>query len=496
MAGCLWNAGGPARGFRTTHPVSSHLLATLTAFLYGAISKMKILVLGAGQVGKTVAQALSSEHNDITVVDQNQQLLKALENRLDIKTVSGHAAHPDVLIRAEAEEAELILAVTNSDETNMVACQIAYTLFRIPTRLARVRSLSYQNHPELFNTNAIPVTHIINPELLLKTSIVHLIEQSEALQILDFAGGKVQLVAVKAHLGGPLVGNELRHLSQQVPDVSTRIVAAFRRGSAITVDGTTIIEEGDEVFFLAASQNIQAVLAAFGRPGKTTKRVIIAGGGKIGRRLAEAIESDYLVKLIELDYRRCRELSKILFKTIILNGDVTDVALLKEEAIGETNVFCAVTDDDETNILSSMLAKRSGVGKTLAIINHPDYLDLTQGDAVDIALSPSSFTISAILTHIRKGDVLAVHSLRRGAAEAIEIIAHGDRRNSRVVGQYAKQLPLPEGATIGAIVRGNDLVFINSKTMIETDDHVILFLLDKRHISTVEQLFQVGYSFL
>lgn len=457
---------------------------------------MKILILGAGQVGKTVAHALSHEDNDITVVDLDSKLLKALESRLDIRTVLGHAAHPDILIRAGAEDADLILAVTNSDETNMVACQIAYTLFETPTRLARVRSLSYQNHPELFNTNAIPVTHIISPEFLLINSIKHLLKQTEALQILDFAGGRAQLVAVRAHLGGPMVGHELRSISQQVPDVSTRVVAVFRRDRAVKVDGKTVVEEGDEVFFLAASQDIPAVLTAFGRSGRKTRRVMIAGGGKIGLRLAQAIESDYLVKLIEVDYQRCRKLATFLFQTIILNGDVTDASLLKEEAIADTDVYCAVTNDDETNILSAMLAKRFGVGKTMSIINHPDYLDLTQGSAVDIALSPSLFTIGAILTHIRRGDVLAVHSLRRGAAEAIEIIAHGDQRTSRVVGQPAKQLPLPEGAAIGAIVRGNELVFINSRTIIETDDHLILFLTDKRYIDEVEKLFQVKVSFL
>jgi trk system potassium uptake protein TrkA len=457
---------------------------------------MKILVLGAGQVGKTVAHALSHEDNDITVVDLDSKLLKALESRLDIRTVLGHAAHPDVLIRAGAEDTDLILAVTNSDETNMVACQIAYTLFETPTRLARVRSLSYQNHPELFNTAAVPVTHIISPEQLVITSIKHLLKQTEALQILDFAGGRAQLVAVRAHLGGPLVGHELRSISQQVPDVSTRVVAVFRRDSAVTVDGKTVVKEGDEVFFLAASQDIPKVLSAFGRSGKTTRRVMIAGGGKIGLRLAQAIETEYLVKLIEVDYQRCLKLATFLYQTIILNGDVTDASLLKEEAIADTDVYCAITNDDETNILSAMLAKRFGVGKTMAIINHPDYLDLTQGEAVDIALSPSLFTIGAILTHIRKGDVLAVHSLRRGAAEAIEIIAHGDKRTSRVVGQLAKQLPLPGGATIGAIVRGEELIFINSRTVIETDDHLILFLPDKRFIDEVERLFQVSFSFL
>lgn len=457
---------------------------------------MKILVLGAGQVGKTVASALSHEQNDITVIDHDRQLLKALENRLDIRTVHGEASHPDVLTRAGAEDTELILAVTNSDETNMIACQVAYTLFQIPTRLARVRSASYLKHPELFANTAVPINYTISPELLLTQSMEHLIEQTEALQILDFADGRAQLVAVKAHSGGPMVGHELRSLSQQVPDVATRIVAVFRRDRPIIPNGKTVVEEQDEVFFLAASRHIPAVLQAFGRSGKPTRRVVIAGGGKIGSRLAERIESDYLVKLIELDHDRCRELAKSLYRTIILNGDVTDVSLLEEESIGDADIFCAVTDDDETNILSAMLAKRCGVSKTLSIINHPDYLDLTQGDTVDIAISPALFTIGAILTHIRRGDVAAVHSLRRGAAEAIEIIVHGDSQTSRVVGQNAKTLPLPEGASIGAIVRGHELVFVNSQTVIENGDHVILFLVDKQHIPAVEQLFRVSSSFL
>lgn len=457
---------------------------------------MKILILGAGQVGKTVASALSHEQNDITVVDHNINLLKALENRLDIRTVHGEASHPDVLVRAGAEDTDLILAVTNSDETNMIACQVAYTLFQTPTRLARVRSESYQSHPELFSTNAVPVNYIISPEFLVTQSIKHLIERPEALQILDFADGKAQLVAVKAHSGGPLVGHELRSLSRQIPNVSTRIVAVYRRNSAIIPVGVTVVQEDDEVFFLAASRDIPAVLSAFGQSGKSTRRVMIAGGGKIGERLAQMIQATYLVKLIEVNPDRCRELAKTLYRTIILNGDVTDASLLKEEAIGDTDVFCAVTNDDETNILSAMLAKRCGVRKSLSIINHPDYLDLTQGDAVDIALSPASFTIGAILTHIRRGDVVAVHSLRRGAAEAIEIVVHGSRQTSRVVGQHAKQLRLPEGATIGAIVRRDELVFVNSGTVIESGDHVILFLVDKRHIAAVEQLFQVSSAFL
>jgi len=457
---------------------------------------MKILILGAGQVGKTVAQALSHERNDITVIDQNRQTLKAIEDRLDVKTVLGHAAHPDVLLRAGAEDAELMLAVTDSDETNMVACQVAYTLFQTPTRLARVRSSSYQKHANLFAREAVPIDFIINPESLLTTSIMHLIEQSEALQILDFAEGKVQLVAVKAHSGGPLIGHELANLSQRVLDLSTRVVAIFRHDSAIVVDGRTVVEEDDEVFFLAASQDIPRVLSAFGRSSKPNRRIIVAGGGRIAEQLAMRAESNHLVKIIEIDHVRCRELAPSLPRTIILNGEATDAVLLKEEDIENTDIFCAVTNFDETNILSAMLAKRFGVGKTLAIVNHPDYFDLIQGDTVDIAISPSLFTIGAILTHIRRGDVLAVHSLRRGAAEALEIIAHGNSKTSRVVGRSAKNLPLPRGATVGAIVRGNKLLFVNSKTIIETNDHIILFMLDKRHIGEVEQLFQVKSLFL
>jgi trk system potassium uptake protein TrkA len=459
-------------------------------------SIMRILVLGAGQVGKTVASAMLREQSEITIVDQDVQLLKSLENRLDIRTVQGNASHPDVLIRAGAEDADLILAVTNSDETNMVACQIAYTLFQTPIRLARVRSPSYQQHPELFGNDAIPVDYIISPELIVVQSLEHLIHHSEALQILDFAGGTVKLVAVRAHAGGPLVGHELRKLSQQVPGVETRIVAVYRRDSAIIADGKTIIEEDDEVFFLSESKNIPTVLAAFGRSNRPTRRVFIAGGGNIGYRLADRIESQYLVKLIEIEYERCRELAKLLYQTIILNGDATDASLLKDEAIANSDIYCAVTNDDETNILSAMLAKRCGARKTLSIINHPDYLDLTQGDAVDIALSPALFTIGAILTHIRRGDIAVVHSLRRGAAEAMEIVVHGDSRTSGVVGQRAKGLRLPEGATIGGIYRKGKLVFINSGTVIAAGDHVILFLTDKRQISEVERLFQVRYSFV
>lgn len=456
---------------------------------------MKIIILGAGQVGSTVAERLAGEANDITVVDQYPQLLMALQERFDIRTVCGQASHPDVLRQAGIEDADMVLAVTSSDEINMVACQVAHALFHTPLRLARVRSRDYLAYPALFAPEAIPINFIISPEQLVTTFIQHLIEAPGVLQILDFADGKAQLVAVQAHRGGALVGQQLRYLATHIPNVETRVVSVFRHDRAIAPEGDVVIEAGDEIFFLAARKHIPLVVAAFRRSDKPNRRVIIAGGGNIGKRLAETIESDYHVKIIERDALHCRSLAESLHKAIVLHGDAADEELLKQEDIDNTDIFCALTNDDEANILSGMLAKRMGARKVVSIINRPSYIDLVQGTAVDIALSPAQVTIGALLAHIRRGDVVAVHSLRRGAAEAIELIAHGDDKTSQVVGRRVDELPLPEGASIGVIVRGEKLVFPHRDTVIESDDHVVLFLADKRKISDVERLFQVFITF-
>lgn len=457
---------------------------------------MKILILGAGQVGTSVAQTLASESNDITVVDQLPELLKALQEHLDIRTVAGHASHPDVLIRAGIEDADLVLAVTNCDETNMLACQIAYTLFHTPTRLARVRSPDYLKHPELFTPMAVPVDFLISPEQLVTTFIRHLIKQPGVLQILDFVDGRVQMVAMRVEIGGPLVGKTLCSLVHMLPKIALRLVAIFRRNHAILPDGDTTIEADDEIFFLAARQNIPSAVNAFRRSDKPNSKVIIAGGGNIGKCLAEQLESIYRVKIIERDAGRCRYLAESLHRTVVLKGDAGDADLLKGEDIEDTDVYCLVTNDDEANILSSMLAKHLGVRKTISIINRLSYVDLAQGSAVDIAVSPAQVTIGALLAHIRRGDVVAVHALRRGAAEAIEVVAHGDHTTSQVVGRRIDELPLPEGSTIGVIARKDKLIFPHRNTVIDSGDHIVLFLADKRKILDVERLFQVTITFI
>ncbi|MCP2024234.1 UNVERIFIED_ORG: trk system potassium uptake protein TrkA [Pseudomonas reinekei] len=457
---------------------------------------MKIIILGAGQVGGSLAEHLASEANDITVVDTDGERLRDLGDRLDIRTVQGRGSFPTVLRQAGADDADMLVAVTNSDETNMVACQVAHTLFHTPTKIARVREAAYLTREEqLFQNEAIPVDVLISPEQVVTNYIKRLIQHPGALQVIDFAEGKAQLVAVRAYYGGPLVGQQLRQLREHMPNVETRVAAIFRRDRPILPQGDTVIEADDEVFFIAAKANIRAVMSEMRRLDETYKRIVIAGGGQIGERLAEAIESRYQVKIIEMNPARCRHLSDHLDSTVVLQGSASDRDLLMEENIADADLFLALTNDDEANIMSSLLAKRLGAKKVMTIINNPAYVDLIQGGDIDIAISPQLATIGTLLAHVRRGDIVSVHSLRRGAAEAIEAIAHGDAKSSKVIGKAIENIGLPPGTTIGAIIRDEEVIIAHDDTVIETGDHVILFLVDKKHIRDVEKLFHVGLSF-
>ncbi|VAW99976.1 Trk potassium uptake system protein TrkA [hydrothermal vent metagenome] len=457
---------------------------------------MKIIILGAGQVGASLAENLVSESNDITVVDTDDDVLRSLQDRLDLRTVTGVASYPEVLERAGADDADMIIAVTDNDETNMVACQVAYTLFHTPTKIARIRAIEYLEHQKIFAQDALPIDVLISPEQIITDYIQRLIEHPGTLQVLDFADKKVQLVAVKAYFDGPLVGHELRELRSHMPGIDTRVAAIYRRGQAIIPVAETIIEPDDEVFFIAAKNHIRAVISELRKLDKPYKRIIITGGGNIGTRTAKVLEKHYQVKLIEHNPARARDISNILERTIVLLGDAADEDLLIEENISNTDIFCALTNDDEANILSSMLAKRLGARKVMTLINRTAYVDLIQSGDIDIAISPQQSTIGSLLKHIRRGDVVNVHSLRRGAAEAIEAIAHGDPKTSKVVGKAINQLKLPNGSTIGAIVRGNKVIIAHHDTVIESEDHVILFLIDKKHIPAIERLFSVGLTFI
>ena len=458
---------------------------------------MNIVILGAGQVGSSLARNLANEDNDITIIDTDKSTLRELREKLDVHTRQGHASHPDVLEQANANEADMLIAVTNSDEVNMMACQVAYSLFRTPTRIARVRATGYLQHQELFAPDLIPVDVLISPEQLITDYIYRLIENPGTLQVIDFANGKVRLVSVKAFLGGPLVGHRLEELSEHLPEVKVRVAAIFRDGRAIIPNGNTVIEENDEIFVIASAQHIRAVVSELRSVDKPYKRIMIAGGGNVGRRLAKALEdSRYKVKIIEKSPEIANQLAETLDKTIVLEGDAADESLLIEENISETDIFCALTNEDEANILSAMLAKRLGARKVMALVNRTGYVDLVENANIDHAISPQQITIGALLAHVRGGDIVSVHSLRKGAAEVIEVIAHGDKENSRVVGRKRKNLKLPPGATVGAIVRDDEVIMPHQDTVIEENDHVILFLADKRYISAVEKMFQVGVGYI
>jgi trk system potassium uptake protein TrkA len=458
---------------------------------------MKILILGAGQVGSSAAFHLSREEaNDVTVVDMRADVLRELQDRLDIRTVVGHAGYPEVLERAGANDADIIIALTDSDETNMVACQVAYTMFHTPTKIARIRAAEYMTAKTLFTQDAIPVDVRISPEQLVCEYVEQLILYPGALQVLEFADGRVRLVGAKAEKDGLLVGQQIATLKEHIPNTEGRIAAIYRDGVALQPDGDTVIQEGDEVFFIAARRDIRVFMSEMRRIEDPVRRLVIAGGGNIGLRLALTLEQTNQVKIIERDPKRAKVISERLNKAIVLVGDAADEDLLVEENIDSVDVFCALTNAEEANILSAMLAKRLGAHKVMALINRPSYAEMIEAGSIDVAISPQQVTIGSLLAHVRRGDVVKVHSLRRGAAEAIEAIAHGSADDSRVVGKRIDEIDLPRGSNIIALVRGEDVIIAHHDTVIESDDHVILFMTDRRKIERIEKLFQVGVSFV
>ena len=457
---------------------------------------MKIILLGAGSVGISLAEQLAHEDNDIIIVDQNDKSLRELQDRLDVATVCGHASHPNILKQAGAEDADLLIAVTDNDEINMLTCQLAYTLFRVPTKICRVRSKSYLAHEKIFADEAIPIDVLISPETLVTTYVRHLLELPGSLQVVDFANDLVRMVAVKAYKHGEMIGKALNQLPKNTPGIDSRVAGIYRRGTSLIPEGDAIIEENDEVFFIAATEHIPPIMAKLRGQDKPYHRVFIAGGSHIGSSLAQAIESNYQVKIIDKSLECCEQLSRSLHHAIVLHGNPGDRSLLLAEDIDYCDVFCALTDDDEDNIMSALLAKRLGAKKVICLISNIAYADLMQGGDIDITISPQQATIGSVLKHVRSADMANIYSLRRGAAEAIEVIAHGDKDTSQVVGRRLGAINLPSGVTFGALVRDNEVIIAHSNVEVKTGDHVILFVLDKRHIRAIEKLFHVGFTFI
>ena len=482
-------------------------------------------------MGQSVAESLVSERNDITVIDTDAERVRDLEGHFDLRGVVGNGIDPAVLAEAGANDTDLLIACAAQDETNLVCCKIAQLLFNVPARIARVRLSGLDPNGPLLGPEGFAV-NVICPEASLTRYISKLIEYPESMQVREFAGGRACLVATRARYGAPMVGQTIGHIRESTPDVAMRVVAIYRRfpeepDRFVPCSGNTRIESGDEVFVLAAREHLPFVLSSLhrrgGQPERKVRRIMIAGGGEVGLRLARKLGEEpgrFNAKILECDAARCVKLaSELPSHVLVLHGEGTDERLLESEGIEDVDLFLALTDDDENNIMSSLLAKRMGARRVLALINRRSYADLMHGTQIDIALSPAQAMLGELLAHVRRGDIQAVHSLRRGVAEALEIVARGDRKSSRVVGRKVSDLRLPPDVHMGLIVRGlpesgavtamqqpgaasqlppplpAEVIIPRSHTVIESNDHVVFFLPHKRLVRDVEQLFRVSATF-
>ncbi|MPQ77327.1 Trk system potassium transporter TrkA [Hydrogenovibrio sp. JE_KL2] len=457
---------------------------------------MNIIILGAGQVGTSLAELLSDENNDVTVVDLDQGRLRQLQDRLDIRTITGHASDPDILLQADIEEADMLIATTQNDDTNIVACQLAHVMHKTPTKIARVRSPSFLNHPELFdrnqNTDAIPINVLISPESLVKDYILQLIAYPGSLQVVDFADSKVRILALRVRAGSLLINKEIRDIKNHLPaGVETRIVAIYRKGEVVMPTGSVRLREDDEVFFMAVPNAIPTIIKSLRQSKlRPTRNIMIAGGGNIGYNLAKELERQkHKVKIIDHNIERARVIAETLDETIIIHGDVSDKSLLIEENIDEIDLFLAVTNSDEANIISGMLAKKLGVKRVIALVNNQSYIDLIHLNSIDVAISADQITTSHLLHYMRQGDTVKAFTLRRGAAEAMEVIVHGSENTSKIIGKRIGEIDWPTDITIGCVIREDHVMIAHRDITIEAEDHVVLFLTDRSRAKDVAELF-------
>lgn len=454
-----------------------------------------IIILGAGQVGTSVAKNLVAERHNITVIDRDPVKLKELASKYDLRTVTGNAGHPSVLKEAGIADCELLIAVTEIDEVNMMACKIASSIFQVPKRIARVRSSEYLADPRLSGGDVFDISHVISPEALLANYVENLVAYPEAIQILEFANRQVCLVAVRAKAGGLLVGDRIGNLRTHLKTTDARIVAIFRGKDAVQPKADTVIEDGDEVFFLSRTADMRRVMEELRKADRPVKRIMIAGGSEFSYQLAKDLEDSYSVKLIEANEKRARQLVALLDKTLVLQGSENDSEFLINEDIAHVDLFVAATGDDERNIIASLLSKKMGAHRVVALIHQGAYVGVLEDSKIDIVVGLADVTIGSILTHVRRADVARVHSLRRGAAESLEIVIHGNESTSRCVGRRVDAIEWPAGALLGAVVRGQEVLMAHHDLVLQSEDHLILFVTEKKMVRKIEQLLQVSASF-
>jgi len=457
---------------------------------------MKVIICGAGQVGANIARYLATENNNVTVIDQSPELIQKLSDQLDVQAIVGHASLPPVLEQAGGAAADMVIAVTQSDEVNMVACQVAHSLFSVPTKIARVRNQAYLQPlwADLYSRENMPIDVIISPEIEVAKAIARRLQVPGAFDMIPFADGLVRLIGVICTEECPIIHTPLRQLTGLFPDLNIEVMAIVRGDRPIIPDANDQMLPGDEVYFVAETSHVARAMAAFGHEEPEARRVAIIGGGNIGLVLAEQIEASHpglSVRIIEGNRDRAEQIARQLARTTVLYGDGLDPELLEEANISSTEVVVAVTNDDEANILASLLAKRYGAQRAITLINKTTYNPLMSGLGIDAVVSPRAITASTILQHVRRGRIKAVHSLRDGFAEVIEAEA---LETSPLIGHPIRDISLPSDVIIGAIVRDGTVTIARPSTVVRPHDRVIL-LAGARSVKKIERLFAVRLEF-
>ncbi len=457
---------------------------------------MKVIVLGAGQVGFNIARHLSQENNDVTVIDQSQDLIRRVSDSLDVQGMVGHASRPDVLEKAAAADADMLIAVTYADEVNMVACQVAHSLFDVPTKIARVRHQGYLEPmwANLFSRDHMPIDVIISPEIEVARSVTRRLLVPGALEMIPLVDDKVRLLGVRCQETCPLLRTPLRQLTQLFPDLNIVIIGLIRENVPMVPTADDHMLPGDEVYFVVDTEQLGRAMVAFGHEEPETRRLLILGGGNIGLFLAQEVEREHPrvnTKIIESNRERAELIAGQLSRTVVINGDVLDSEILEEANVAATETVVAVTNDDETNILASLLAKRYGSQRVVTLINKDLYQPLVGSLGIDVAVNPRNITVSTILQHVRRGRIHSVHTLREGFGEIIEAEA---LETSSLVGAPLRDVKLPSGVLLGAIVRDGKVIMPRGSTVVEAKDRVVLFAAADA-IRKVEKLFSVQLEY-
>ena len=456
---------------------------------------MRVIVCGAGRVGYGIASRLAKEKFDVTIIDQDKDLVRGVTEKIDVKGIVGNGSYPDVLAEAGAKEADMMIAVTYSDEVNIVAAQIAHSVFNVPAKIARIRAQSYlqQKYADLFSRAHIPIDVIISPEQEVAETVLQKLSLPGAFELKSFADGRILGVGVKLCEECPILDTPLRQVAELFPDLEIKVVGVERNGNLFRPHGEDQMQAEDRIFFVADRTKVERALQILGVSSAKARRVVIVGGGNIGLYVAKALEKMGNVKLriIEQDSKRAVKIAEQLDRTVVLNGDGLSSEILREAGVQEAETIVTLTNNDQTNVLSAVIAKREGARRAMSLINDPTYGPLSESVGIDRFIDPRATTISTILQHVRRGRIKGIQTLLDGQAELIDAIA---LETSPLVGEPLKDVDLPSGVVIGAVLRDDEVILPDSETVLEADDCVVLLTLSE-HVKEVEQMFRVSLDY-